>query len=94
VEGDPVRDRGAADVGVLLILVVEQDAGVTGTICLARLTGKFSSELMATMDSSRWASLPRMIRLSMWWVWSNMTAESRQAPTSSRQLVNSGATTG
>ena len=37
---------------------------------------------------------PSTVNSSIWWVWSNSTALSRHARCSSRQLWNSGATTG
>jgi hypothetical protein len=61
---------------------------------LALLTGKLAKLLMPVSDSSFSASGPETHRLAMWWDWSNSTAESRQALTSRRQLVNSAGTTG
>jgi hypothetical protein len=69
-------------------------AGVTGMNCLAMSTGKFSTLLIPVSESSFSASGPEMNRFTMWWVWSNSTAVSRQAICSRRQLVNSDGTTG
>ena len=69
-------------------------AGVVGTYCLAMLTGKFATLLIAVSEISLSASGPLKKRLTMWCDWSNSTAVSRQALCSRRQFVNSAATTG
>src|SRR5690349_11626874 len=69
-------------------------AGVVGTYCLAMLTGKFATELIAVAVIRSIAPGPRRNRLTMWCDWSKRTADSRQARCSRRQLENSDGTTG
>ena len=61
---------------------------------MAELTGNVAVLLMPVSEKSRSASGPETNRFTMWWVWSNSTAVSRQAITSRRQFVNSAGTTG
>ena len=68
-------------------------SGVTGTNCLAMLTGKLATLLMPRSEISLSASGPEN-RLNMWCDWSKSTAVSCHAFCSRRQFVNSDGTTG
>ncbi|MDF2492615.1 MAG: hypothetical protein K0Q58_1193 [Microbacterium sp.] len=67
---------------------------VVGTYCLALLTAKLATELMAVSLMSRIASEPFRNTLSMWCDWSYSTAVLRHACCSLIQFWKSAGTTG